>query len=267
MSEKAKEREAPMSFFSFQDIVACTTGIMVLLTLLLMMELLTRSLEVPPYPTQESLRDAVEEARKRKDHLQRVLEDGRHALNLLGQGKTITRSDIADLEAAIQKVRDAIAVLSTTLAEGTKEEHLIRQGLSAARQDIEKLAQQIKDLERELKRLQDRATVIRLEGKRGDKIALFVECSRDQCVVATIRQEAHQKGVAEEVKRFTGADCYTKFLGWAQTRNPAREYFVLLIRPTTADRWKPLVNTLRSRLFDAGWDVWPSEKRLLPTSS
>ena len=55
MSRRRSARQSAFSLFSFQDIITSVTGIMVLITLLLAVELINRTEASPPMQTREQL--------------------------------------------------------------------------------------------------------------------------------------------------------------------------------------------------------------------
>ena len=110
MSRRGKRHreEAPTSFFSFQDIIASVTGIMLLVTLLLSMELMTRTeggqAQVPEVDV-EGLAQRLQEAKARRERLQATLADLQGRLDKIVKGTTITREELAGLRTRIGALR------------------------------------------------------------------------------------------------------------------------------------------------------------------
>src|SRR5436190_2084488 len=60
-----RSAESPMSFFSFQDIITSVTGILILVTLLMSLELVTRAqVQSIPSPTNEELASVSQRVRR-----------------------------------------------------------------------------------------------------------------------------------------------------------------------------------------------------------
>lgn len=255
-----------MTFFSFQDIITCTAGIMVLLTLLLLVELLMRPEVRPPTPPTPpvDLKQRVEEARRQRDGLKNLVDEGRGVLAQLSTGATITQTQIEALRLSIEELKKLLPLLRDRIEDLKGGLRLAIGKVAKAEQDVARVGQEIQDIKTDLQQMAKRPPITLLGGQRGGKEALFAECSAGECLVAQIPQEGAQKGLAQEVRRFTGADAYGALLAWARgERDPAREYFVLLIRPDAVDQWEPSVLGLKGTGFDVGWDVWPPGKSLL----
>jgi hypothetical protein len=104
-----------------------------------------------------------------------------------------------------------------------------------------------------------------LQGRAQRETQLFLECSEAEGVVARVPANC----VPEKLERFTGPDWPNAFLRWAATRDPAKEQFVLLLRPDGVPLFGPLWIRLeqpfwgpRKEPFVVGWDVWPPERSL-----
>ena len=105
MSRRGRQDEEPMSFFSFQDIIACITGIMVLITMLLALELATRK---PARGKEESeLAGAVRDARGRLAGLQEEFDDAEEMINDRSGRPIITRERVEAKKKGVVSLTDA----------------------------------------------------------------------------------------------------------------------------------------------------------------
>jgi hypothetical protein len=254
MSRRDRAQEAPMTFFSFQDIVACTTGIMVIITILLALELVERAEaqsggEAATTEVKDMRQQRLDLTRQR-DELLRLQREKKILLDQL-EGRTVITPE------QLQALADKVTALEGRIRDVTLEiQRLLKQR--------DALALQAKEAELEKKKIQ----VTILEGKPARETQLFVECAATEGVVARV-PPSH---IPEEVKRFSGAQWPTAFLQWVkQSCDPAKQQFVLLVRPDAVDNkhcatlrsflryrgWGP-----RNEPFVVGWDVWPPERSL-----
>jgi hypothetical protein len=254
MSRRHRAQEAPMPFFPFQDIVACRTGIMVIITILLALELVERA---EGQTGGEGATTAVNDVRqqildltRQRDELLRLQREKKILLDQL-EGKTVITPE------QLQSLADKVIALEGRVRDVTLEvQRLLKQ------RDV--LVLETKEAELEKKKIQ----VTTLEGKPARETQLFVECAAAEGIVAHIPASR----IPEEVKRFAGPDWPTAFLQWVkQSCDPAKQQFVLLVRPDAVDNkhcatlrsflrnrgWGP-----RNEPFVVGWDVWPPERSL-----
>ena len=256
-----------MSFFAFQDIIACTTGIMVLLTLMLVMELLTRTLgatdaaEAVEAPV--DLTKAVAKAVTEQEQLQRKFEANAELLERLSSGPVVTEGQITELERKVRDHEEAIKLVRSRMDEAKGELEEIGGVLARTEQEVEELESKTAAWAEELARRR-RETPVTVVDKSGDDAKpLFVECGAGLYVVARIPQEGPDTWVPREVVRFEGADAKDRFLVWARRRDPGAEKFVLLMRPEAAGDWDEVRESLKGKGFSVGWDAWPVEKQLM----
>ncbi len=252
-----------MSFFSFQDIVACTTGIMILVTLMLVLELVTRTegRETPRPPSDDGAPDGTLEAAEReRDELLRGIADAKASLGALTEGPTVTAKQLAALLDALERLRRANEQAATDLVSGRLERDGAEQHVARLLDKVAALEQRVADLEDQIERERKKTRVTLLRGEGSTKTPLFVECGAKGLAVARIPEE----GIAEDVRTFAALDPIPEFLEWAGTRPADREQFVLLVRPDAVDRFRALERALRESGFDVGWDVWPSGRSLFP---
>jgi len=247
-----------MSFFSFQDIVACTTGIMVIITILLALELVTRAEgragQEPTGPDAKDLRQKVVDLTRERDELLRLQREKKIMLEPL-EGRTVITPE------QLKALADKVIALEGRIREVTLEiERLKKQ-----RDEFDRLVKKAElDKERNKKKVQ----VTTLEGKPAREVQLFLECSANEGVVARVPADC----IPEKLKQFSGPDWPEEFLSWVREKcDPAKEQFVLLVRPDAVDnKHSSRIRTGLTRLgygpqkqsFVVGCDIWPPERSL-----
>jgi len=259
-SDKRK-RESPMSFFSFQDIISCTTGILILITLLLTLELVTRKPGPPaPPPDMDQLAAEVEAAQQRRDAIEENVRLGRERIAQLAGGAIITPNMLKNLGNRVQRLRDSESRSADRIEEAKHRRDELERELKIAQSQLDDATKDIDKLKQQLAEESKKTKVTLLGGKASGKKPLLVECASRAVTVGDVLP-THE---IREVKHFEGAQAIRAFLTWAQGRPKDKEYFVLLVRPDAAGEFAVLAGTLKQGLgFDIGWDVWPPEKSLL----
>jgi hypothetical protein len=290
MSRRRKSDDAPMSFFAFQDIISCTTGIMVLLTLLLTMELMTRKMDVKDTPeTKEELPDmaAILKALK-AEHAANESLIGKNKAIIGGagdqDGPRITRVDVDEIREKVDAldiengVREGqIPQLTDKRDEAAKKEEDIIAASKEARDEL-------KGVKDTLKKLQKQPPLTVVDKAKDGRIVYWVECSKEGLRVFRMQKGS---GLFENVTSFsqkekgsTARKVDQAFLAWAKTsRNAENDKFVFLVRPDSIVSYNVKLNgktvhrnrldVLRGALraeesgFVVGIDVWPTEFSLM----
>ncbi|MBT3201683.1 MAG: hypothetical protein HN350_17415 [Phycisphaerales bacterium] len=254
-----------MSFFSFQDIISCTTGIMVLITLMLTMHLMTKTMNADQAPPSDpsALEEAMADAKKRLAQLQHEVKEGETTLDKLAGGEIITPTQVKALEQAVRNSEKDNESITGKIALTENEHDALVKAIKDIEDIIKKLTGDIEAWTEEIAKNKKRTRVTLLGGGAVTKRVLFVEASADKCTVAVIPKDGPDTGIAQEVKRFEGPNPYEAFIIWAATLSPDKDCFVLLVRPKAVDKWVIMFRGLKGRRFDVGWDVWPPDKNLL----
>jgi len=243
-----------MTFFSFQDIVACTMGIMVIITIFLALELVTRAEgrqgQEAQDPGVKDLQQNVIDLTRQRDELLRLQREKKIILDSL-EGRTVVTLE------QLKALADKIIALEGRIREVTLE-------VEKLKKERDKFILLVNEIELEKKKIG-----VILLGKLARETQLFLECSAAEGVVARVPPSR----IPEELKRFSGPNWPAEFLQWVQqTRDPAKEQFVLLVRPDAVDNKH--CATIRGFLRNRGWgpqnqpfvvglDVWPPERSLI----
>lgn len=265
MSRRDKrQNEAPMSFFSFQDIVSCVTGILIMVTLLLAVELAKRPQTLGHNsrmvtPDWVALAEKLKAAQKRRDDLTAALAQTQATLTRDAQRPTLTLTIVEDLRrrvAALRKTCDERAANGKQLQ--TEQDRMATQ-VAEAQSSRNVLVDRVHQLEQQIALEQTKVRVTLLGGRADGKKPYLVEFSPRDIGAAEILPN----GDTRQVKHFNGARAVGEFTEWAVSRSSTTEYFVFLVRPDGADVLDDVKAVLKRADFDLGWDVWPSGRSLL----
>ena len=265
-----RQREAAVSFFSFQDIIASITGIMLLITLLLTLELITRKegqgAEAPP-PRIADLRQAIEEKQKQLDALEAQAAGQQQLVNELADGMVVTAEQVEDLKHKVAVVRGGNSDKQARVEALEKQRDELKGKIAVLDERLAKLGGALRDAREQAQHAQGRPNIDIAGGQAWTKKLLLVEVDRDVVTVA----EVMGGGELKTLQRCAGRGGPVRpFVDWLRSRSAAQEGFVFVFRPGGVAHFGSLVGAVDHKGFDVGWDVWPpgnwaADKPLLNT--
>lgn len=256
MSRKHPPR---FSLFAFQDIITSITGIMILVTLLLALDLVEEVKQTPAAQTAELIDDLKKKnaaLQKEQRDLQARLAAAAEDPDALLDEKDIRRK-IAEVEARIKLLGKQLGRDSTRAVQG-------QQSLD---KDRKRLLPKIAELTERLKKRQQELAVLRAKLKSalsrtlyrftelGEKEVWLVEIRKTELVVAPLGRQF-------KPLRFAGPK---EFVTWAYRNcKPAAKYhFFLIVFPGGVERFEQVENRLRFRGYSLGKDLLPSDQRAI----
>ena len=260
----------PISLFSFQDIITSVTGIMILVTLLMALELSQRVLQSPKVQTAivaGDLKQAIAAAEAEAEALQTELAArGQRLQELAGLDERRLRTTTQDVERQIAQL-DVESVELAARAERAEQRQQQLTADSQARQpDVERarqLTERIAEVEAQIAKLKSSNRVLYNPAQGNSKSAWLVELSDSELRAAPL-------GRAQPPTVFGGATPAARlnaFKTWAETRDRGAEYFVLVIKPSGVALFDQLYEALVDAGFDLGFDVVDSAQTVLdPTT-
>lgn len=249
---KRGRRLSVLSLFAFQDIITSVTGIMILVTLVLSLELLYRKENAPPQKTAQiltKLESAIVENQAKIEELRGQARDnetriGRYAgidianlhddlenlLNLNGMLIDEVSELANEAAAASERVQDARNVMS---------EH------SNDRETIQDLLAEGEQVEQQIEELKRSGRVIFSPSQESDKTPWLAEVTGNEITVARYGEHA----------RFKKYRSSTDFVRFTHDREPTSDYFVLFVKPDGIKLFQEVRQALeshpdKSRRFD-----------------
>jgi hypothetical protein len=271
---RRKRAESPISLFSFQDIITCVTGILILVTLFLALEVVRRREGSPEHLARE-LTEEMRQAAEQTDAVAAALAENRRQIDEL---RTALAADDAEL---LQNVRYDSAMLQRQLrdletlnrqiahelAESTRKRevaalalaHLNKQDADRAadRLSLEQLTAQTQQKLEELRRLRAANRVLFSSAQRSAKSPWLVELSPRQVLAAEVGKRARPQSFPD----------VSGFLSWSKQRNRSAEYFVLLIKPSTIEDFYRADEGLERQGFDVGFDLLKDDQTAIDPES
>lgn len=247
----------PISLFSFQDIITSVTGIMILLTLLMALELSQRSLQSPSVQTAvvtDQLETAVVDSEQEIARLEADLANRDKKLQELA---AIDERRLLDESADIEQQVSQLTASSPDLAKQAEQAARRREQAEITNQDRQKdidtaraLTERAAEVEAKLAKLQSTNRVIYNPAPGSSKSAWLVEITDSELRAAPLGQ-----ATSPTVFKGNASARLAAFRAWARTRDRRGEYFVLLVKPSGIDAFDELHEALGKLGFDLGFDI------------
>ena len=256
-----------ISFFAFQDIITGTTGVLIVITIFLALnldEVITLSTDADPAAyTQEKLNEALEEVVTLKEQLDRLqvepVED-EATLRRMVENLKASVSDLAvEQEAATgapaaeetplaREIRVERQNMMATLLRLKEEEEAAQTAAAEATRRLAGLETSVKDAESLLQQARDKDNTLRLIPQRSDT-------SKEPLLV--IMQSGRL-----ELRRFDQPTSDTvnstsALLGLLDKFSPAGHYVVVYCKPSSASSFEETTDAVRSAGFEIGYDLMP----------
>ena len=249
-----KGRSAPFSLFAFQDIITSVTGIMILITMMLALEVVVRKASSPEVQTQQivtQLSSAITQNEGEIKRLQALIDESAEAVRYDSETLKSRLQDIQNASEELEKQNQNLAnALDSALA---KKAELHEQSLEFSPEVAQQLAEQLKETQEEIQNLKESNRVIFNKPEGESKTPWLVEISGTEIQTA-------ETGRSMKPLSFPDA---TGFETWAVTQNPGNVYFVLLIKPSGVLNYQILRESIAARGFDIGSDLLQSEQTAL----
>lgn len=257
----------PVSLFSFQDIITSVTGIMILITLILGLEVIQRRAGAPDVRT-EQLTDELTKAAAEAGRVEQTLEAARRQIDDLRARLSKDESDLLDVarfnpEQLERQLRDMESLNRLLTNEVSASEDQLRQARTslaslenedrrrdADRQSLADVTRAAQEKLAELEQLRKNNRVIFNPGGRISKTPWLVEWTAQGAIVA-------RAGKREPPQSFADAKALQTFL---LKRSPSTEYFVLLVKPDFIDPFQATRDALEKSGFEVGFDLLAADQ-------
>jgi prefoldin subunit 5 len=248
----------PFSLFAFQDIITSVTGIIVLITLLLTLELIQKvesSTTGPANAFPRQIRQALVETREQVVKIRENMQQEQQAIDVLAAiSPGLVKRQLHELEAQIQQLDFELETLRSQLVAATQEQtdwKSRRFDRLASQQELEALDQQVDALESRLEHLRKSNRVVYNPSHTTEKRAWLVDIGPDSVLAA----EAGKRSVPLRFIEGRQGRSSSDFIQWAGTRDHLSEYFILLIRPLVVARYGEIRAELEKLGFQIGFEV------------
>jgi len=258
---RRKRAAVPFSLFAFQDIITSVTGIILLITMMMALELVQNLTRAQAAPQEQKsthvvsqLRQAVTEGVAEADRLQKILDE----TSTIRFDADSLRRRLEQLQAAakelqsqnnqIQSTQQQIDARRERQKEDAKE--LTPEAIAAQLSEQKAVAEQI-----EAMRQSNRVIFNRPEG--AAKSPWLVELNETSIVAA-------EMGQVRVPQSFATTD---EFVQWVASQDHNSQYFVLLVKPASIDTFAVVRKALQDRQFDVGYDLLRSDQTAIDPQS
>lgn len=246
---RRKGHSVPFSLFAFQDIITSVTGIILLITMMMAVELVQNMQRAASAPQEQkapaverTVRRAIEENSQEIVRLERLLEE-----------TTTIRFDADALRRRLANLSAATAELETqtTRIEATQKDidqrraELTVQSKELSPEAIDVLVQQQREVAQQIEAMRQSNRVIFNRPDGAAKSPWLVELNADRILAA-------EMGVRRPPQTFPSA---AEFLTWVGGRNSGAIYFVILVKPDSIEIFETLRQELQDRQFEVGYDL------------
>jgi len=261
-----RRKSSPFSLFSFQDIITSVTGIIILLTLMLALELITRDPTAKSSGAAESvsqLDQSIREAEAEVARLEELLKRG------TDMAEELAAASPQQLNRAKQEVEREIVRLEAELVELDHKERAKRRDQEEAEsqnKDRQKDRDTLKQLEStaqvlvdKLKDLKEKNRLIYNPSRDTGKQAWLVDVAPDKISVACLGRAA----ASTLFEQSSSSARVRAFLEFINKREPSSDYFVLLVRPAATEVFDELRTKLEKRGFELGFDLIGAQQTVI----
>lgn len=270
---RRRHNESPLSLFSFQDIITSVTGILVLLTLILALDLTTREAasSVPTLETRavaSEVQETLAQTQAKLQALQQQLDAQTAATTELARlTPTAALQQQAELDRELATLAEDTAQLQANVQSKEKDgRELERKSTEKAsdRERVRQLQQQSDLVQQQLAELK-RSNRVFYRPRAGDGKRAWLVDIRARVIVVAPADAQHEQQVFEAS---TAKSAVSALVNWAGAqRRPGGEYFVLLVRPSGIDSFQDLEQRLLKAGFETGIDLVGSDLEIFPSST
>lgn len=257
---RRKSGSAAFSLFAFQDIITSVTGIMVLITLILALELMNRTEQSPPVQTAQHAREVQSTIAELEAEIKklesRMTSSGTAIADLPSTDPTTLREQARkveedserlqrDVENKQQKLTKARQKLTSTQSQDVNEK-------DGEQQELDALAKKIDQLTEKLQDAQDEDRMFFSEGIK-DKTTYLVEITERQISAAQI-------GVKMKPKFFSSV---SEFKRWLTGLSPQTDALYLVVKPRGAENFGQIQAAIKPTGIQYGYTLGSSAQKFI----
>ena len=251
---RRKSTSAPFSLFAFQDIITAATGIILLITLMMAVDLVHNLSRAEAAPQEEKssqvasvLRHAVSESTTEIDRLEKILDE-----------TTTIRFDADSLRRRLAELKTAAADLdlqndriqTTQEKINARRDEQNQNAKNLTPEAIATLVEEQSTIRKQIDAMRESNRVIFNRPAGAAKTPWLVEMNATSVITA-------EMGVAQPPQSFETTDA---FLKWGQEQDRDSLYFVLLVKPDSIGAFSNVKDALQELKFDVGYDLLRSDQ-------
>jgi hypothetical protein len=249
MGRRKKREDAPLSLFSFQDIMACLTGILILVALLIAIDGLSDDMQATPSkggtPNPEIAAARIPVLREQIAILQRSIDDRKG-------GRDVTKAEVDLLDDSLKDRAMLVERARKRLSDADTEVKRIAVEQAELTKKVEELRERIATAKRSAEQQALRERVKFRPGMKYPKAPVFVEPRSDGVVLGELDASLVPVLIAD--LKDPNADA--RIVGALSKRLPDTSYIVFVVHEDAIPRFETLRNALIRRGYEVGWQLW-----------
>jgi len=260
---RRRRARAPFSLFSFQDIITCVTGIIILITLVLALELTQRKLSAPTVTTSllaSQIEKVIEEAQAEVARLDsKVGQQTSEAETLAGLAAATVRRDLFDANEQIKSLTAELEELSRHESTAVRADEKIQAERFNRKPDEQHLA----DLEAETEELDAELQAVLKENRvyfnprtADGKRVWLVQIADARILIAPAGVKSRPTVFAQMSSRRRRS----AFSEWLDKRSPASDFVFVLVRSEGIEEFDELKKLITGQGFGIGFDLLGAEQ-------
>lgn len=265
-----KQESAPMSFFSFQDIMACVTGIMILVTLILALDPLSNVPMISSTPSPPS--DVIERlraAQQRAGGAEEAVGKARELLQQSSADERVTGRQVEKLQQLKQSEETKLVAAKRQLESGASKLQKSRSEVQLLTKEVQLAAERAKGLRQEVIDLDMQSRVKRQSGPQEPLQPVVIEVRPDGIAVGTL----DEKGTPTLKSVLPNAAAVDAPVLWAAAMQrlltdypPAKDegsmgwYGLFIIRSDAVPEGLSLYSNLHADSWEAGCQLWDASE-------
>lgn len=268
-----KKGGSPFSLFSFQDIITCVSGIIILITLILAVELTQRKQAKPAVETAqlaEDIRRAIEDTRAEIQQLEAELtKQSSAAQEIAGAHQETLKADLFAINQQVESLEAELAEIERKQKRVSSENDKVQAKRFDMQKQTTKLAeteQEVKNLEDKLEQLLTRDRPIYNSRTADGKQVWLVQIEETHSLVAPAGR-ASKPQVLEHGGSLLSSSAFSK---WLANRSPSADFIFFLVRPAGSEAFSKLQDECENAVIRSALTCWANRatrsirKRELP---
>lgn len=250
---RRNRNSSTFSLFAFQDIITSLTGIIILITMILMLDLINRKHNSPEIKTEETINILQQASVEMQQEIEEFREQLALNTDLIRFDPQTLREQVPELTYLNQKLNERLLHLrkeETDTKRRAKEIQDERESRSSDRQTLKILRVELEKSRKDLEKMRKSNRIIFNPTPGDTKSPSLIEIDANRLLTAKV-------GVTAPPKMFSSA---TAFQSWISGKDPQKEYFVLLVKPSGIDFFEQVRSILTKDGFDIGYDLLTSDQ-------
>lgn len=249
MARRKKSSENAVNLFSFQDVLACLTGVLIMVSLLLVIDGLSNTINMTKGAQPEA---APADAAARVDQLTQDVAVLRKQLDDRKGGIDITRKEVDVLDDRARQMAEE-ADRTRRRADAVRAEvEQARAAADAAQAEAAQAKERLAAARRSERQAELRERVRFRAGAQYSKTPVFVEVGSRGLNVGELDAERTPVLVAA----LDGADADNRLQAAMGRRMPDTSYVVFVVHEDAIPRFMGLRDAVFRRGYEVGWQLW-----------